>query len=364
MHLFFIVFAGLYLLGNVYIYFRSWELLHTLSLPMRWILSIAYWAGCCSFFGFFGNRGLPEAGGWMHMLYYFTTSWLVFTLYMVLLLLFTDVLRLFHVIINHRFIICFSLTLIVLACGYLRYSHPDTKVINININKPVEGNKHLRVVAVSDIHLGYGTNKARLQHYLRMIKEARPDLILISGDLIDSTLKPVAEERMEKELRALEAPLGVYMVPGNHDHLCGIEACTQFVARTPITLLRDSVARLECGIQIVGRDDNYNRRRKPLAQLMSETDPDKPVIVMDHQPNDSQVSAAIDSRADLLLCGHTHNGQVWPFGLATKSIYSHSYGYDKVQGTHIYVSSGLGLWGPPYRIGSDSELAVIDMRTE
>lgn len=360
MHLFFIVFAGLYLLGNVYIYFRSWELLHTLSLPMRWILSIAYWAGCCSFFGFFGNRGLPEAGGWMHVLYYFTTSWLVFTLYMVLLLLFTDVLRLFHVIINHRFIICFSLTLIVLACGYLRYSHPDTKVINININKPVEGNKHLRVVAVSDIHLGYGTNKARLQHYLRMIKEARPDLILISGDLIDSTLKPVAEERMEEELRMLEAPLGVYMVPGNHEYISGTSRCREFISgKTSISWLQDSTVVLPNGIQLVGRDDRSNRNRVPLPQLTRDLNPQYPILLLDHQPY--QLEDAVRAGVDLQFSGHTHHGQVWPLSLLTDYLFEVSHGYKQLEHTHIYVSSGLSLWGPPFRIGTQSELVIFEL---
>ena len=360
MHVFFIVFAGLYLLGNIYTYYRSWELLQGLSLPVRWVLSVLYWGGCLSFFGFFGNRGLPEASGWMHTLYYLTTGWLIFTLYMVLLLLFTDILRILHIVINHRFIICFSLTLIVLACGYLHYSHPDTKIIHLNINKPVEGNKHLRVVAVSDIHLGYGTDKARLQRYLQMITDARPDLILISGDLIDSTLRPVIEERMDEELRALKAPLGVYMVPGNHEYISGASRCREFISRkTPICWLQDSTLVLPNGIQIAGRDDRSNPNRLPLQELTRTLDPQRPLLLLDHQPY--QLGDAVQAGVDLQFSGHTHHGQVWPLNWLTDYLFEVSHGYKQIGSTHVYVSSGLSLWGPPFRIGTQSELIIFEL---
>ena len=105
MGLFFIALAVAYLLGNGYIYFRSWEVLHLVPTAVRWAFSLLYWAGACSLFFVFGNREMP-VGAMSHALYYLSTGWLVFTLYLVMLLLGTDLLRLFHIQFPYRFIIC------------------------------------------------------------------------------------------------------------------------------------------------------------------------------------------------------------------------------------------------------------------
>lgn len=360
MHLFFILFIVLYLLGNAYIYFRGWEVLLAFSLPTRCLLSLLYWAGSCSIFGLLGGRNLPEAGGWMHVAYYISTGWLIFTLYMVLFLLFTDLFRVFHIVINHRFIICLGLTTMLLGYGYYRYSHPDTNVINIDINKSVEGNKQLRIAAVSDLHIGYGTDKAHLKKYIRMIMETDPDLILISGDLIDSTLKPVIEQHMEEELCLLHAPLGVYMVPGNHEYISRVARCRSFVEEnTPIRWMQDSIAVLPNGIQLVGRDDRSNSNRKPLNQLTSDLNPAQPILLLDHQPY--HLEEAVDAEVDLQFSGHTHDGQIWPLNLLTRSLFEVSQGYKRIGNTQVYVSGGLSLWGPPFRIGTRSELVIFNL---
>lgn len=363
MHVFFILFAGLYLLGNLYIYFRSWEILRDCSLLWRYILSFVYWIGTCSvfgFFGFLGDRWLPEAGGLAHVAYGFATGWLVFTLYMALFLFLTDLLRLFHITIPHRFVIGLLLTFAVLSYGYFRYSHFDIRNININIAKPVEGNKQLRVVAISDVHLGYGTNRARLQLYIQKIQDIQPDLILLSGDLIDNSLKPVVSQEMEKDLCHLKAPLGVYMVPGNHEYISGIKSCHDYIREnTSITWLQDSIVVLPNGIQIVGRDDRSNRNRRLLSQLVEPLDSQLPILLLDHQPY--HLEEAKNAGVDLQFSGHTHHGQVWPLNLLTDYLFEVSYGYRQFGSTHVYVSSGLSLWGPPFRIGTRSEMVIFNL---
>jgi predicted MPP superfamily phosphohydrolase len=96
-----------------------------------------------------------------------------------------------------------------------------------------------------------------------------------------------------------------------------------------------------------------------LSQLTERIDPDVPVIVLDHQPH--EVSPAVQAGVDLLLCGHTHRGQVWPLNWLTDRLFEIGYGYEKRGNTNIYVSSGLALWGPPFRIGSESELVVFNL---
>lgn len=195
-----------------------------------------------------------------------------------------------------------------------------------------------------------------------MINAARPDVVLIAGDLIDMSVTPLWQERMQEVLQRLEAPLGIYLVPGNHEFISGIRESEAFIGKTPIVLLRDSVVCLPNGVQIVGRDDRTNRRRLPASELLAKADAARPILVLDHQPYDDQLEQIAAAGADFALCGHTHDGQVWPMNFVTDALYRQPHGYGRWGKMQVYVSSGLGLWGPPFRIGTDSELVIIDFR--
>ena len=152
--------------------------------------------------------------------------------------------------------------------------------------------------------------------------------------------------------------MGIYMVPGNHEYISGIEDVADYLAnRTRIRLLRDEMVELPCGLQIVGRDDRSNENRHSLDSLLARTDPLKPVLVLDHQPYElAQTDAA---GVDIQISGHTHNGQLWPLNHLVDMMYEQGHGYRKWSHAHIYVSSGLSLWGPPFRIGTESDFAVL-----
>lgn len=272
--------------------------------------------------------------------------------------------RLFHWKFKYGYYLSLALTLSVLGYGYYHYQHPRTQVINMVINKPAvkNGADTLRVAAVSDIHLGYGTDKAMLQQYVQRINALNPDVILIGGDLIDSSIVPLEAERMDEELARLKAPYGVYMVPGNHEYITGMEASVDFIRKTPIVLLRDSVVTLPNGFHLVGRDDRHNPARKSLEELVLNLPADEPVILLDHQPYELAETAR--AGIDLQFSGHTHHGQIWPLNWLTDRLFEVSYGYKEIGRTRIYVSSGLSLWGPPFRIGTDSELVLFEIVVE
>ena len=360
MPIFFVVLFSIYLAGNFYIFKRGAEALVAQPFGVKILLAALFWCGALSFIGSFWiqNTKLPIALA--HTTHEIGTGWLVFTLYMVLCLAVFDLFRLFNFSCKYEFYISLFLTLSLLSYGYYNYQHPKTEVFNIVINKPaVHYEQPLKVVSVSDIHLGYGTDKEELKQYVEMINAQKPDLILIGGDLIDSSVVPLYKEKMMEELAELKVPLGIYMVPGNHEYISDIRKSMQFINETPIRLLRDEVVTLPGGIQIVGRDDRSNKSRLSLQELMKNIDPAKPVILLDHQPYDlpDTESAGID----LQFSGHTHRGQVWPISLVTDRLFDQSYGYRKWGNSHIYVSSGLSLWGPPFRIGTDSELVVFNI---
>ena len=298
-----------------------------------------------------------------HTMYEVGTGWLIFTLYMVLFLLAFDLLRLCRVPFNYGFILSLIFTVVLLGYGYYNYRHPKTNTINIALDKPLAGDtKPVKIVAVSDLHLGNGTGKTALKRYVKMINEQNPDLILIAGDLIDNSVVPLYTEKMMEELSELRAPLGVYMVPGNHEYISGIKASARFIQDTPIQLLRDSVVTLPNGIQLIGRDDRSNTARRSLQELMTGIDKSKPIILLDHQPYKLTESEA--AGVDLQFSGHTHRGQVWPMNWVTDYIYEQSHGYRQWGNSHIYVSSGLSLWGPPFRIGTESDMAVFHLSTK
>ena len=360
MPIFFIIIFAVYVLGNIYIFFRGWPVIASLHKGAKVVITCAYWLMAFAVFGVFLLRNVSVPYSIMHGLHLVGTGWLVFTMYMVMILLVVDILHLFREKIKYSFIYATIVIICVLIYGNYRYQHPETNFINIVINKPLKGYQHsVKVVAVSDIHLGYGTSKDQLKEYVQLINNQKPDLILIGGDLIDNSIHPVREQKMEEELAKLHAPLGIYMIPGNHEYISGIEDSRNFIATTPVVLLQDSVVTLPNGLQLVGRDDSHNRKRLSLDSLVAETNPEFPVILLDHQP--FNLDKAAESGVDLQFSGHTHSGQVWPMTLVVDRMFELSHGYKKRGNTHLYVSSGLSLWGPPFRIGTQSEMVVFNI---
>ena len=360
MKMLFLIIMGAYLAGNIYIFVRLMQLISSFALGWKIVISCLFWTLALLLIISMFLRDIPLPTAIAKAMFNLGSIWMVFTLYMVLLLLVFDIAKIFIPSMQWGFLYAFGLTALVLSYGYYNYRHPKIEHIDITLDKAFDKGE-VRIAAISDVHLGNGTDKQALQRYVDMINAQKPDLILISGDLIDNSITPVKQQRMEEELSKLQAPMGIYMAAGNHEYISRIEQCEEFLQNTPIILLRDSVVTLPCGIQIVGRDDLSNRRRKSLEELLGRVESNKPIIVLDHQPY--KLAETDATGVDMQLSGHTHRGQVWPLSLLTDYIYEQSHGYRKWQNTHIYVSSGLSLWGPPFRIGTNSELAIITIKS-
>ena len=363
MPIFFIILITVYLGGNTYIFYRGAQALSGLPGGIKISLAVLFWLAALSIIGTMLTRNIKMPVFLSHAMYEVGTGWLIFTLYMVLFLLAFDLLKLCRVPFNYGFILSLIFTVVLLGYGYYNYRHPKTNIINIALDKPLADDaKPVKIVAVSDLHLGNGTGKTALKRYVKMINEQNPDLILIAGDLIDNSVVPLYTENMMEELSELKAPLGIYMVPGNHEYISGIKASARFIQDTPIQLLRDSVVTLPNGMQLIGRDDRSNTARRSLQELMAGIDKSNPIILLDHQPYKLTESEA--AGVDLQFSGHTHRGQVWPMNWVTDHIYEQSHGYRQWGNSHIYVSSGLSLWGPPFRIGPESDMAVFHLSTK
>lgn len=348
-----------YVGANAYLYLRVIQALSALPLWARVIATVLFWLVAFALFAAIGLRESQLPDWTLRSLFTTGSVWMVFLLYCVLLLAVADLAKLAIPSMGHTIWYALPATCLLLAYGYIHYRNPKVEHIEVATDRSIDSDS-LRLVVVSDIHLGYGTGVKTLERYVELINSQQPDAVLIAGDLIDNSLKPILQEPFDRVLATIKAPQGIYMVPGNHEYISDIDKVANYIKNTPITLLRDSIATLPGGVQIVGRDDRSNRRRKPLAELMEQTDKSHPTVVLDHQPY--HLAKADSLQVDLLLCGHTHHGQVFPFNLLTDHMYEQAHGYRQWGHTHVWVSSGLSLWGPPFRIGTSSDLAVITIR--
>ncbi len=253
-------------------------------------------------------------------------------------------------------------SMVITSIGFINARTPHVKEIAIHINKP-SSLKHLKIAYASDIHLGSIIANSRLQNLVRLINNAQPDLIIFGGDILDEDIKPVIENNLGELLVQLKARYGIIAVPGNHEYIGGIQNAINYIKDHNIQVLRDEVYSIG-DIQIIGRDDRSKFaftgfRRLSLENLIKQVNVSKPVIVIDHQP--FKLSQTSLYPVDLLLSGHSHHGQLFPFNYITKKLYKISWGYKVIHNTHVYVSSGYGTWGPPIRTNSYPEIVIFNL---
>lgn len=300
--------------------------------------------------------------------------WLAVLFYTVMFVLMVDLWRLFgHLlpwfprVTDLRLISLVTLVLVVAIIGYGVWNsrHPVITKYEIVIDKPVTGGD-LHVVMVSDIHLGLIVNKSRLAGLVATINSLNPDLVLMPGDVIDEDLNVVVNEKMDSELRKIKARYGVYACLGNHEYYSGrIDEVDSFLQRAHITLLRDQVVMVTNSIYLAGRS---MKSENPLAsdksarlnELLADIDHSKPILVMDHVP--ARITEAAKAQVDLLLCGHTHLGQLWPLNHITRQVFLADYGHYQQESFQALISNGVGTWGPPIRVGNRPEIVDIKIK--
>ncbi len=221
--------------------------------------------------------------------------------------------------------------------------------------------KRMRLVFFSDLHIGEAMTPDYIARAVKLIQDQQPDLILCGGDFIDHRAVYAYDPRVMASLRSLHAPLGVYYVLGNHEYRDDLEANIRWVSEVGGTLLRDSIAFPGNGpLTLIGRDDWVNGNRKPFEVIANEADPLRgPVVLMEHTP--ASIDSIGDSPVDLILCGHTHGGQIWPGQLMVWWRYGMVSGTRPVGEREVCISSGIGSAGATYRIGTRSEIRVYDL---
>ena len=293
------------------------------------------------------------------VLYEVGNTWLMAFLYLLLLFFLADLAALCHILPKAflkdnaaSLITITGIVAVILIGGGIHYHHKYREEMTITTAKPLE--KPLTIVLASDLHIGYHNRKAELARWVDLINAEKPDLVLIGGDIIDRSLRPVIEGNYGEEFQRIEAP--VWAVLGNHEFFCDLDRTEQFIQDSGIMLLKDSVARFK-GVDVIGRYDRMHRERMDLADLASSLDGF--TLVLDHQP--VHLEEAEQAGVDFQFSGHTHHGQVWPVSWMTDLMFEKAWGHHRRGKTQYYITSGLGLWGAKIRVGTRSEYLVLHL---
>ena len=282
--------------------------------------------------------------------YWIAVSFLGFVLY-----------GIFLFIPKNTFWVSTILLICLLIAGIFQAERIQHTTYNIKLDKQTES---FHIVLISDLHLGYVNGAKKLETIVENVNELNPDAILIAGDLFDSNFKAVQQtDRIKEALNSFEAKHGTYLAWGNHDAGDNFNMMKEFIEDTSLILLEDEID--DAGpFYVIGRKDirpigDQGKNRASIAPLLDSLNDDKPVLLMDHQPSNID---EYDERVDLIVSGHTHRGQIYPFNYITKAIFPIDYGVlEKENGSYAIVTSGVGFWGPPIRLGTKSEIVSIQI---
>jgi uncharacterized protein len=312
-------------------------------------------------------RGLAYIGfTWMGLLFIFFSASLFFDIYRLLHLLarmltqrpladFTLSLRNFCTLA-----ILFSFAAVIY--GYFEALHIRTEHVTVKTSKIPEKIGRFRVVQISDVHLGLIVGKSRLKRILRKVEDARPDILVSTGDLVDGQMDDL--EMLTDMFQNIPTQYGKFAITGNHEFYAGLDRALAFTKKAGFTILRGEGLTVSDLLTVVGVDDPARKRYLPdpaasEKALLEKMPREKFTLFLKHQP---VISSESLGRFDLQLSGHTHKGQIFPFNLVTKFYYRMHTGLSKINGDALlYVSRGSGTWGPPVRFLSPPEVTVIDI---
>lgn len=223
----------------------------------------------------------------------------------------------------------------------------------------------LRVVQISDLHIGPTIGRAWLEDIVARINALEPDLVAITGDLVDGSVEELREHTAP--LADLRARHGVYFVTGNHEYYSGADAWIAELRRLGVKVLRNERVTIGEGadvLDLAGVDDwsahGFGRGHgRDLARALEGRDPARELILLAHQPK--QIIEAAAMGVGLQLSGHTHGGQIFPWGLFVRLDQPYVAGLARHGDAQIYVSRGTGYWGPPMRVGAPPEITLIEL---
>lgn len=275
-----------------------------------------------------------------------------------------------------------SAILLVSIYGIVHARTLKVKEYDITVQKACT-DQDLKIALIADLHMGYSIDHTYIEKMVQRINTLEPDLICIAGDIFDNDYDALDDpEAITAALKSLKSKYGTYACWGNHDvsenilvgfsfdkkeKLSDDTRMKDFLENAGITLLNDKTVCINDSFYLVGRRDKSRARkvedgRLSPEELLSSLDQSKPIFVLEHQPRQIEELAA--AGADAHLCGHTHDGQLFPGNLLVAMMYKNAYGLKKFDQMYSVVTSGVGIWGPDMRVGTDSEIVELNVHFE
>jgi hypothetical protein len=225
-----------------------------------------------------------------------------------------------------------------------------------------------RIVQISDVHIGPILDRRFAADLVRRVNALDPDLVAVTGDLVDGSEAHLREE--VAPFAGLRARDGVFFVTGNHDYFSGVDPWVERVRRLGLRVLRNERVTLGEGasaFDLAGVEDHRSRlySRGPgedLPAALDGRDPSRAIVLLAHDP--STFREASRRGVDLQISGHTHGGQIWPFGYLVRLVIPWVAGLYRDNGSACWVSRGTGFWGPPMRLLAPAEISELVLRPE
>lgn len=265
-----------------------------------------------------------------------------------------------------QFVACAVAAIFVVVYGFFEARHIRAEYLVLESKKiPVETGR-MRIVQISDVHLGLIVGERRLERIIEVINQARPDVLVSTGDLFDG--QPDRVDLLAQRLYDVHAPLGKFAVMGNHevylDRTFGLKKSAELTDRAGFVLLRNRVASVGDIVDVAGVDDEAGRGWRYGDNAKEETlcafvNKSRFTVLLKHRP---ALYTGNQCTYDLQLSGHTHKGQISPFFLVTRFFFPYYSGLHEFSGPrYLYVSRGSGTWGPPIRFLAPPEVTIIDI---
>lgn len=365
------IFTLVYGSTHFYIY---WRLIHPLHItgPALTLIQVTFIFLFLSFpLIHFAFR--HENGSLISLINILSSVWMGLLVYFFLVILGLDILRLSLRLAGRSGVfspagftsLVTSVVIAITIYGLVEASRIGITNLTIQIPNLPKNLAGLTIAQISDVHMGLIVKGPRLEKIVAMVNALHPDIVAITGDLVDE--QALHMEELVKPLQKLKSKYGVFACTGNHEFFAGIDKSTDFIKKTGVTLLRNRWISVAGGLQIIGRDDPIGTRIigeqiPPLIEIMKGIDQKKPIILLYHTP-DTTMDELQRLGINLQLSGHTHKGQLWPFHYIVKMIFAMPYGFFTAGNTSVYVNRGAGTWGPPMRVGAPPEIAFITLHT-
>lgn len=274
----------------------------------------------------------------------------------------------------------FIAAIIIFAGGLIHAQNPKIVTYDVDIANEAAKGENLKVVLIADLHLSVNSNVKATEKMVELVNGCEPDVVVIAGDIFTSNYDGLRDpDKYSAALSRMHAKYGVYAVAGNHDvdenlfsgfsisplsEAFRIPEMDKFFADSGFNVLYDKNVDIGGLCTLAGRVDGEKAgdgtadRLSP-DELLKDVDKEKPVLVLEHEPMEFKELA--DSGADLVLCGHTHNGQIFPGNLVVPLFNENGYGVKELHGITTVVTAGVGYYGPPMRVGTDSEVTLINV---